>query len=80
MFCFSITHYACYNYSCYFYVLRKTSVPEKFCEVFPVIFYGIVGASIVNIAVVTMKNAVRIWSTEKAEKVKSPRAFAFFNL
>ena len=62
------------------YVIRENSVPEKFCEVFPVIFYGIVGASIVNIAVVTIKNAVRVWSWEKAEKVKSPRAFVIFNL
>ena len=61
------------------YLIRDTSVPTKFCQVFPVIFYGIIGATVINIAVVTIKNAVRIWSTDKAEKVKSPhRAFVIF--
>ena len=54
-------------------------VPKRFCQVFPVIFYGIIGATIINIAVVTIKNAVRMWSPDKAEKVKSPGAFVIFN-
>ena len=59
------------------YVIRTSCVPKKFCEVFPVIFYGIVGATIINIAVVTIKNAVRMWNPEKAEKVKSPQIFCY---
>ena len=55
------------------YLIRDTSVPKKFCQVFPVIFYGIIGATIINIAVVTIKNAVRMWSPEKAKKVKKQK-------
>ena len=66
------------------YFIRENKIPMKFCQVFPVIFYGIVGATIINIAVVTIKNAVRMWSPEKAEKVKKPQVlrifFIYFNL
>ena len=51
------------------HVFRNSNVPKKFCQFFPVVFYGIIGANIINIAVVTMKNAVRVWSPAKAEKV-----------
>ena len=62
------------------YFIRENSIPMKFCQVFPVIFYGIIGATIINIAVVTIKNAVRMWSPEKAEKVKKPHPQNIFYL
>jgi len=51
------------------FAMRNNSVPIKFCKFFPVVFYGIIGATIINIAVVAIKNAIRMWSPDLAEKI-----------